>query len=171
MPRRAIPRGHLRMARYKDERHISRRTFLREMRWAPVLFVPAPMRALPFGAKGASPPRGIPSFSLYDFRLTPHYPAKSPLEDVLRLVAPGTDEFVTEKYAFEIARLLNDWGQALKAVPPALSALAKFLDGSAPLQSFSTLRLKGLRSRQVKKTACAPAAVSRSCFGASLGNL
>jgi len=118
------------MARYKDEKHISRRTFLREMRWAPVLFVPAPMRALPFGAKLAAPARGIPSFSLDDFRLTPHYPAKSPLDDVLRLVAPGTDEFVTEKYAFEIARLLNDWGQALKAVPPALSALANFLDAS-----------------------------------------
>src|SRR5713226_2245394 len=130
MPRRAVPRGHLRMARYKDEKHISRRTFLREMRWAPVLFVPAPMRALPFGAKLAAPARGIPSFSLDDFRLTPHYPAKSPLDDVLRLVAPGTDEFVTEKYEFEIARLLNDWGQVLKTAPPALSALANFLDSS-----------------------------------------
>ncbi len=100
------------------------------MRWAPVLFVPAPLRALPFGAKLAAPPRAIHSFPFADFRLTPHYPAKSPLDDVLRLVAPGADEFATEKYAFEIARLLNDWGQALKTAPPALSALANFLDSS-----------------------------------------
>src|SRR5260370_24185991 len=146
MPRRAVPRGHLRMARYKDEKYISRRTFLREMRWAPVLFVPAPMRALPFGAKGASPPRGIPSFSLDDFRLTPHYPAKSPLEDVLRLVAPGTDEFVTEKYAFEIARLLNDWGEALKAAPPALSALANSLDSSLEATPLASIQENSVRT-------------------------
>ena len=130
MPRRAVARGHFRMARHKDEKHISRRTFLWGMRWAPVLFVPSPLRALPFGAKVAAPARTIPSFPFADIRLTPHYPAKSPLDDVLRLVAPGTDEFVNEKYAFEIARLLNDWGQALKATPPALSVLAKFLDSS-----------------------------------------
>src|SRR5260370_11583754 len=118
------------MARNKNGNHISRRNFLRGMRWAPVLFVPAPMRALPFGCKFAAPPRAIPSFPFADFRLTPHYPAKSPLDDVLRLVAPGADEFITEKYAFEIARLLNDWSQALKAPPPALSALANFLDAS-----------------------------------------
>jgi Flp pilus assembly protein TadD/peroxiredoxin len=118
------------MARHKDEKHISRRNFLRGMRWAPILFVPAPLRALPFGSKLAAPPRAIPFFPFADFRFTPHYPAKSPLDDVLRLVRPGADEFVTEKYAFEIARLLNNWSQALKVAPPALSALAGFLDAS-----------------------------------------
>ncbi len=118
------------MARRKDEKHISRRTFLRGMRCVPVLFVPAPLRSLPFGAKLAAPPRAIPFFPFADPRLSPHYPVKSPLDDVLRLVAPGADEFVTEKYASEIARLLNSWGQALKTAPPALSALANFLDPS-----------------------------------------
>ena len=51
---------------------------------------------------------------LTDVRLTPHYPAKSPLADILRLVAPGSDEYVTEKYAFEIESLLKQWGQTLK---------------------------------------------------------
>src|SRR5258708_19486972 len=118
------------MAHHKDEKHVSRRSFLRGMRWAPMLFVPAPMRALPFGAKFATSPRAIPSFPFADYRLTPHYPAKSPLDDVLRLVVPRADEFVTEKYAFEIARLLNNWSQALKASPPALRAFAGFLDAS-----------------------------------------
>jgi tetratricopeptide (TPR) repeat protein/peroxiredoxin len=116
------------------------------MLWAPVLFVPAPMRALPFGAKGAAPPRGIPSFPFADFRFTPHYPTKSPLDDVLRLVAPGADEFITEKYAFEIARLLNDWSQALKAEAPALSALANFLDSSVEAMPLASSQESSVRS-------------------------
>src|ERR1700730_10400229 len=120
------------MARYKDENHIvSRRTFLRRMRWAPVLFLPAPIRASPFRSIFPEiPGERTSSFPLADFRLTPHYPAKSPLDDVLRKVDPQADEFVTEKYAFEITRLLAGWGQGLKATPPALSVMAKFLDAS-----------------------------------------
>ncbi len=110
------------------------------MRWAPVFFVPAPLRALPFGSKFVAPPRAIPFLPFADLRLTPHYPAKSPLDDVLRLVAPGSDEFVTEQYAFETRQLRP---------------------GSARLQLFSTLRWKRLSSRQVKKAACVPAAASR----------
>ena len=41
------------------------------------------------------------------FVLTPHYPAKSPLDDVFRLVAPGSDEFVTEKVCFEIRQRIE----------------------------------------------------------------
>ena len=147
MPRRAaLARRHFRMAHHKDEKNISRRTLLRRMRWAPMLFVPAPMRALPLGAKLAAPPRVIPFFPFADFRLTPHYPAKSPLDDVLRLVSPGSDEFVTEKYAFEIAHILNDWSQALKAAPPALSALANFLDASLEVTPLAASQEINLRS-------------------------
>ena len=52
------------------------------------------------------------------------------MEDVLRLVAPGSDDYVTEKYAWEIESLLKQWGQALKASARDLSALAKSLDPS-----------------------------------------
>jgi len=134
------------MARHKDEKHISRRTFLRGVRWAPVFFVPAPLRALPFGPKFVAPPRAIPFLPFADLRLTPHYPAKSPLDDVLRLVAPGSDEFVTEQYAFEIGRLLNDWSQALKAAPPGLSALATFLDSSLEATPLASSQESSVRS-------------------------
>src|ERR1700730_18324187 len=134
------------MARHKDEKLISRRTFLGEMRWAPMLFVPAPLRALPFGAKVAAPPRTTPSFPFADFRLTPHYPAKSPLDEMLRLVVPGADEFITEKYAFEIARLLNNWSQALKAAPPALSVFADFLDASLEATPLTPSQESSVRS-------------------------
>src|SRR5207249_8013775 len=120
------------MARRKDDNRVfSRRTFLRGMQCAPILFLPAPIRWLPLPSKprDASRDRNA-SFPFADFRLTPHYPAKSPLEDVLSRVVPGSDEYLTEKHAFEIMRLLAEWGEALKFSPPALAALAKFLDAS-----------------------------------------
>src|SRR5207237_4909143 len=58
--------------------------------------------------------------------LTPHYPAKSPLDDVLRLLVPGSDEFVSEKYAFEIGLELRDWSVALRN--GLANAAEKFLD-------------------------------------------
>src|ERR1700719_1396181 len=134
------------MARYKDEKRISRRVFLRGMRWAPVLFVPAPLQAWPLGLSLAAPPRAVPSFPFADLRVTPHYPAKSPLDDVLRLVAPGRDEFITEKDAFEIGRLLNEWGQALKAAPPALHVLATFLDSSLRATPLGSMQESKVRS-------------------------
>jgi Flp pilus assembly protein TadD/peroxiredoxin len=107
---------------------VSRRTFLRRMRWAPTAFLPAPFYALPHGrlfAAGAS--HGNIPFHLADVRLTPHYPAKSPLDEVLRLLAPGSDEFVTEKHAWEIGVALHEWSVALRNGLQA-SAAEKFLD-------------------------------------------
>src|SRR5262245_3958606 len=83
---------------------LDRRDFLKQIGYAsPVLF-PAPLRLAgrwqtpSTGAAGA-----LRTDSFTDFRLTPAYPARSPLEEMLRLVAPGTDNYVTEKYAAEIA--------------------------------------------------------------------
>jgi Flp pilus assembly protein TadD/peroxiredoxin len=152
MPRRAVERGHFRMARHKHEKHISRRTFLRGMRWVPTLFAPAPLCALRLGAKLVAPPRTIPFPSFADFRLTPHHPAKSPLDDVLRLVAPGSDEFVTERYAFEIGRLLNEWGQALKTTPLRLSTLANFLDSSLEATVLAPSEENSVRSGGIQVT-------------------
>src|SRR5580658_9245402 len=120
------------MARQKNEdQAFSRRTFLRRMRWTPVLFLPAPLYSSSFRPLLAETPgKGNLAFDLSDFRVTPHYPAKSPLDDVLRKVVPGTDEYVTEKYAFEIMRFLDGWSSALKAGSPALDVLARVLDSS-----------------------------------------
>src|SRR5882762_3896139 len=127
------------MARHQDENHIpSRRTFLKTMRWAPALFLPAPFHASPFHLGLLQTPGDrSPSFSLADARLAPHYPTKFPLDDVLRLVDPAADEYVTEKYAFEITRLLDDWAQGLRSSPPALALLAKFLDPSLEASSLA----------------------------------
>lgn len=107
------------------------------MRWAPMLFIPAPLQSVmprwietpAFGEKNSAFPFAEPRF-------TPHYPKKSPLDDLMRYVAPGTDEYITEKYSSEIAQLLADWAKELRFSPPALSSLGTILDASlqsAPL--------------------------------------
>jgi hypothetical protein len=97
----------------------SRRAFLQAIAWAPGLFLPAPLY-------GRTPRRIAPllahphTFPFQDFRLAPHYPTQSPLEDVLRLVTPGLDGYIGEKYAFEIMEVLRAWSKSLKDSPPAL---------------------------------------------------
>ncbi len=136
------------MARRKDEKgSFSRRSFLRGMQWAPLLFLPAPIHGIFFPSVGREPPgdRNV-NFPFADFRLTPHYPAKSPLEDLFSRVVSGSDEYVTEKYDFEIMRLLGEWGQALKSSPPGLAVVAKFLDASIESSSLIPTQEKGLRT-------------------------
>src|ERR1700731_2750777 len=109
--------GPFEMSHYKNENQfLSRRRLLKSLGLAPMLFCPVPFHAssllLDPRETLSSHPSGL---SFADIRLTPHYPAKSPLEDILRLVAPGSDEYVTEKYAFEIGVLLQRWSRTLKA--------------------------------------------------------
>ena len=111
-----------------------------------MLFFPAPIheRALQafLGRPNSEP---FPALEFSDFRVTPHYPAKSPLNDVLRKVAPGADEYVSEKYAFEIEQLLDEWGRALKAGAAGFDVLAKFLEGS--LEGCSLVPIEQSRVR------------------------
>ncbi len=117
------------------------------MQWAPVLFLPAPMRALAFGpALAQAQADRNAAIPFAEVRLTPHYPAKSPLDDVLRQVVPGGDEYITEKYAFEIMKLLAEWGQSLKAMPPGAAVLAKLLDPAIQATSLIPAQETSLRS-------------------------
>ena len=104
-----------------------------------MLFLPAPFHASSFHSLRPDIP-GDDSFRLTDPRLNPHYPTKSPLDDILLKVVPGADEYVTEKYAIEITQLLGEWSRALKAAPPALASLAKFLDASIAATSLLPTR-------------------------------
>lgn len=139
------------MPRFEDLTQLhSRRTFLQGMALAPLLFRAASLhglRARLEPAKILADPASVPGIT--DFRLRPNYPAKSPLDDVLRLVAPGSDEYVTEKYAFEIEAILNEWSRAIKAPDESSSAhvsvLAKFLDPAieaTPLLPVNEIKLR-----------------------------
>ncbi|MGC1613823.1 MAG: FG-GAP-like repeat-containing protein [Candidatus Acidiferrum sp.] len=126
---------------------LSRRIFLKKLRWAPVVFLPSPFHAAMFRPLCEEGPAGRSlAFDLADSRVSPHYPAKSPLEDVLRKVVPGADEYVTEKYAFEIMRPLEKWSRALKEESPALGVLTKFLDPALEASLLTPIQQTTLRS-------------------------
>jgi Flp pilus assembly protein TadD/peroxiredoxin len=132
------------MAFRKPESNLSRRTFLSGMCWAPMLFLPAPLR----GALSRPPfPLFPSSLPLSDFRIVPHYPANSPLQAMFGLVSPGNDAYESEKYAFEIAALLRQWGQALCSSPPALDLLATLLHPSIEAGSLVPEEETRLRSK------------------------
>jgi Flp pilus assembly protein TadD/peroxiredoxin len=136
------------MARPKEENPIvSRRTFLQSMRWASGLFLPAPFYTLPFGRISRNNRvTQATSFPLADLHLTPHYPAKSPLEELLRQVAPGFDEYLTEKYSLEIMQHLAAWSAGLKAPQPAPDAFANLLDDSIHATPLAPAQETSLRS-------------------------
>jgi len=124
----------------------SRRAILRGLSWTPVALLPAPLRALPlnsFAGIGAEP--ATAAFPLADGRLSPHYPTKSPLDDVLRLVAPGSDEFATEKHAFEIGQILRGWSESFRDGSRNATAAEKFLD-----ESIEGARLTGSKDTVVR---------------------
>src|SRR6202789_1334785 len=114
-----------------EDRLLSRRSLLKTMGLASLVLRPAPLHGWPsaFGLPTAFATE-LAAFPLSDLRLTPRYPARSPLEDVLRLVAPGSDEYVTEQYAFEIQTILEQWSRTLKTSAHDFSALAKSLSSS-----------------------------------------
>ena len=114
----------------------SRRTLLKQMRWAPALFLPAPIYGA--GMRSLFPPGAAFDAALSDLRLTPHYPQKSPLDDVLKLATPGADGYVSEKYAFEIEATLNKWGKELQTKSFGREALTRLLHATVALTSLKS---------------------------------
>jgi tetratricopeptide (TPR) repeat protein len=126
---------------------LSRRAILKSLGLTPLLLRSAPFfgSSFPSGFSGVLPDRG-PAFPFSDLRLTPHYPTKSPLTDVLQLVAPGSDEYITEKYAVEIELQLKRWSQALKSPARDVAALAEWLDPSIEASPLVPTQETPLRS-------------------------
>jgi len=153
----------------RNSSSLSRRALLKSLGLTPLLLRSAPFFGSPFPFHPASlfPERGS-TFPFSDPRLTPHYPAKSPLTDVLQLVAPGSDEYIAEKYAVEIEAQLNRWGQALTAPERGVSALAAWLDASieaTPLSAANEISLRsGFGIDAVKRTFPANTVAGRERF-------
>src|SRR5215469_4727563 len=100
----------------------TRRALLKHLQYAPVLWVPSPLRAL-------VDLKSLPGFPLGEIQIIPHYPAGSPLDDMLRLVPSGADGYTTEVHAFGIEGALRDWGRALTSGSPN-EVLPSLVDGS-----------------------------------------
>lgn len=110
---------------------LSRRALLKGLACAPVLLRPSPLHgaSLLLESMGIHPAPQWP-LRFADVRLAPVYPGKSPLEDILRLVPPGSDEYLTEQYAFEIQTLLDQWSRALRAAAHDTTAAANLAAAS-----------------------------------------
>ena len=77
--------------------------------------------------------------------LRPHYRSERPLDATLLKVQPGLDDFITEKYAEQIAAILDGWTASLLRSPRETAAIGKVLAAS-----FSGASLKPVESRVVR---------------------
>ena len=123
----------------------SRRDFLiRCCQGASAALVPAKLRGLafPFASNLDSPSALGPPGS---FHLHPRYRTPRPLDALLLKTKAGLDDFITEKYADDVAAILATWSASLQQSPHDVQAIAKVL---AP--TFSGTSLHPAESRQVR---------------------
>src|SRR5215469_14359300 len=131
----------------KKKGKVSRRAFLGGLRYAPLFFLPSPIDLAVLQSFAPSVlGQHAPSLPFSEYRLTPRYPGKAPLDDVLRYVLPGSDEYVTEKYAAEIAQLLDQWAVELKSDARSLDELKRILAPSLRAASLIPQAETTLRS-------------------------
>jgi tetratricopeptide (TPR) repeat protein len=129
------------------EHDSSRRTFLRQLGWAPLLFLPAPWQGPLVGARLQELSAAhIPRFPFSDIHFVPHYPEKSPLDQIVRFADPGTDEYVAEGYAADIMAVLGEWSKELKTRPQGISALRRCVGPSIQFNSLLPERETRIRS-------------------------
>jgi tetratricopeptide (TPR) repeat protein len=105
---------------------LRRRDFLvRFCQGAGATLLPSSLWGLPFPDSKSIARRNEPAGSA--FHLEPHYRTERPLDATLLKVQAGLDEFVTEKYADQIAVILAQWSADLLQSPGATEAIAKAL--------------------------------------------
>lgn len=126
---------------------VSRRDFLAaSLPWGTAALIPAPLwgrTAARLLQPGAAPsPAGL----ALDDRIVPHYHQKPPLEDLLSKVEPGSDPFVSEKYAEQIESILARWTAALRLSPPDLGAFAASLAPDLRAASLHPVQHQPLRA-------------------------
>jgi len=80
-----------------------------------------------------------------EFHLHPHYRMPRPLDALLLKTQAGFDDFVTEKYADQIAAILAQWSSGLLQSPQDVSAVEKVL-----LSNFSGASPRPVESRVVR---------------------
>jgi tetratricopeptide (TPR) repeat protein/peroxiredoxin len=95
----------------------------------------------PFASRGAT-------VAAAGFHLQPHYRSERPLDAALQKVQTGLDDFITEKYADQIAAILAEWSANCLQAGPGTEAIAKFLAAD-----FSGTSLQAAESRVVRSSA------------------
>jgi tetratricopeptide (TPR) repeat protein len=81
------------------------------------------------------------------FHLHPHYRSERPLDATMLKVQAGLDDFITEKYADQIAAILAQWSASLLQSPRETQAIARVLAAD-----FSATSLQPSESRIVRSS-------------------
>jgi tetratricopeptide (TPR) repeat protein len=81
------------------------------------------------------------------FHLHPHYRTERPLDATLLKVQAGLDDFITEKYADQIAAILAEWSAGFLQSPRETQAIANVLAAD-----FSGASLKPAESRVLRSS-------------------
>jgi tetratricopeptide (TPR) repeat protein/peroxiredoxin len=132
-----------------------RRDFLiRCCQGASAAFLPSSLRRFPFSSTNFASANSISSAG--ELHLTPHYRAKLPLEAVLLKTRAGLDQFITEKYADQIAAIFAEWSLTLERSPQDVRSVEQAL-----ASNFSATSLRPVSSRLVRT---GPVEVRRNQF-------
>jgi Tfp pilus assembly protein PilF/peroxiredoxin len=97
------------------------------------------------------------------FHLQPHYRTGRPLDATLLKAQAGLDDFITEKYADQIARILAEWSAGLLQSPLETQAIARGL-----AEDFSGGSLQAADSRVVRSSSTLNVRQSKFSTGAAL---
>jgi tetratricopeptide (TPR) repeat protein/peroxiredoxin len=113
-----------------QQNHFSRRDVLRSLAATPFLLKPSPMFGRGFLAAfgGFQQNANKDDYRYAASRYKPHYREQIDLTPVLKLIEPGTDDYATEKYAFEIGAKLTQWAAELRHSTTQFPSLGQFLD-------------------------------------------
>jgi tetratricopeptide (TPR) repeat protein len=97
------------------------------------------------------------------FHLQPHYRTGRPLDATLLKAQAGLDDFITEKYADQIATILAEWSAGLLQSPLKTQAIARVL-----AEDFSGGSLQAVDSRVVRSRSTLNVRESKFSTGAAL---
>jgi tetratricopeptide (TPR) repeat protein/peroxiredoxin len=121
-----------------------RRDFLiRCCQGASAALIPAGLRGLGWSSLYAWDPASPPPSG--EFHLHPHYRMPGALDPLLLKTQAGLDDFVTEKYADEIAAILSQWSSGLLQSPQNVRAVEDVL-----LPTFAGSSVRPVESRVLR---------------------
>jgi hypothetical protein len=102
------------------------------------------------------------------FYLRPRYRSERPLDSTLRKVAPGSDAFITETYAAQLAAIFTEWSSSLMRSPRETQAIANLLAstfiGASPLAADSRVVRSSLGLRVQQNQFASQLSLNRQSF-------
>jgi Flp pilus assembly protein TadD/peroxiredoxin len=140
---------------------LSRRDFLRMCGCTSALLLPAPL----FGPAAIAKPQSLwkprlcaPSAAVAadpppyaDYRIVPHYPVRSPLEELIRKARQNEDDFPSERFSREIETQLAQWGNELRKSLNNVRMLAGLLSPQLAAASPRPQELREIRGTAALK--------------------